>query len=176
MSKQLLLCLKLLNKVVPDILTIATAGKPGHLSYLYQVNEGGEDGASQHVVLRRLLPQQGQVLHQGRDVGSNLRTHTLNDKRQDVQHVHLKQESIISMRQLAETCSHGKNRTKHAQHTLRLRETGRLCKLFCGPAVKFGRDDREMYPSGINISSQQITSGYDINVTCIHNRSLQAMT
>ena len=48
-----------LNKMVPDIFTIAMAGKPGHLSYLHQVNEGGENGTAQHVVLRRLLPQQG---------------------------------------------------------------------------------------------------------------------
>ena len=41
-------------------------------AYLYKVDESGENGTAEHVVLLRLLPEERQVLHQTASVGSDL--------------------------------------------------------------------------------------------------------
>jgi len=54
------------------------------------VYECGEDGALEHVVFTRLLPQRRQVRHQRARVRPDLHAHTLDHERYHMQHVHLK--------------------------------------------------------------------------------------
>lgn len=46
----------------------------GHagMSYLYEMDEGSEDGTAEHVVFFRLLPKKRKVLNQAAHVWSNL--------------------------------------------------------------------------------------------------------
>ncbi len=42
------------------------------MSYLYEMDEGSEDGTAEHVVFFRLLPKKRKVLNQAAHVWSNL--------------------------------------------------------------------------------------------------------
>ena len=61
---RLLYCLKAGSRRATDARTFAT--------HLHKLSHRGQDGALQHVVVTRLLPQLGQVERQGRGMGSNL--------------------------------------------------------------------------------------------------------
>lgn len=58
--------------------------------YLNQNNEGGQNCCSEHVVLRGVLPQQREILHESWSVRSNCGSDAFDDERQHVQDLHFR--------------------------------------------------------------------------------------
>ena len=93
------LCLQTLHskaQVIFDILyqePIVATSKEFHLTWfpwnikthLHREYQRAEDGAPQHVVVQRRLPQGGEVLQQVPAVGADRHAHTLDQETEDVQ-------------------------------------------------------------------------------------------
>ena len=55
-------------------------------THLHNEDEGGEDGAAEHVVVLGGLPQRGQVMQEVGAEGADRHAHALNHVRKHVQH------------------------------------------------------------------------------------------
>ena len=78
---------------------------------LHDEDEGGEDGASEHVVTGALLPEGGQVVKEGRTDWPDGDTHPLDQVGEDIQHVEL----CVALRHFLE------KREKQAKDLLQVR-------------------------------------------------------
>ena len=158
-----------LNKVVQAILTIATAGNPGHL-----LPAPGEWGWWGWRSAACCAPQTLATARAGTAPGKRCRVESQTPHAQWQTTRRATRASETGQRHQHETTSQRmqwwrKIAARHTQQTLRLRETGRWCKLFCGPAVKFGRDNR----GNVSQRYQHLfpTDHFMLwHVTCIHNR------